>query len=190
MGMGEPFLNYDNVIKAMAILNHAEGAAMGARKITISTSGIVPQILRFAAEKQPFLLAISLNASSDRQRSQIMPINKKYPLNQLLDAAKQYARSSRRRLTFEYVLLGGFNDTADDAARIRKLLHGLPCKINLIAFNPTSDDFSRPTDEHVHAFAEWIRPICAPVTLRLSKGNDIDGACGQLAVNNLHLPKK
>ncbi len=185
MGMGEPFLNYENVIKAMTILKHPDGAAIGARKITISTSGIVPQILRFSTEKQPFQLAISLNASSDQQRSQIMPINKKYPVDQLLNAAKQYAKSSRRRLTFEYVLLGGFNDTAEDAARLRKLLHGLPCKINLIAFNPTSDGLIRPADEHVHEFAEWIRPICAPVTLRLSKGDDIDGACGQLAVKNL-----
>jgi len=182
MGMGEPFLNYDAVIRAMTILNHQEGSAMGARKITLSTSGIVPQILRFAEEKQPFQLAISLNASSDAQRSEIMPVNRTYPLAPLLEAAKRYARSSRRRLTFEYVLLGGFNDSAEDARRLRRLLHGLPCKINLIAFNPTSGRFVRPPDERIHEFAERIRPLCAPVTLRLSRGDDIDGACGQLAV--------
>lgn len=182
MGMGEPFLNYDAVIKAMTILNHQDGAAMGARKITISTSGIIPQIQRFTREKLAFQLAISLNASSNEQRSQIMPINKKYPLDQLLIAAKQYARSCRRRLTFEYVLLGGVNDTRADAERLKKLLHGFPCKINLIAYNPTTGLFKTPTDDHVRQFAEWITPLSAPITLRLGKGDDIDGACGQLVV--------
>lgn len=181
MGMGEPFLNYDHVIKALSIIRDPEGIAIGHRKITISTAGIIPEIKRFIEEKQLFQLAISLNATTDEQRSRIMPINKKYPLKDLLAVARQYARSTRKRLTFEYVLLEGINDTPDDAKRLLKLLKKIPCKINLIAYNPTGRKFSRPREERIQAFAESIRPLLAPVTLRLSRGDDINSACGQLA---------
>lgn len=184
MGMGEPFQNYDNVIKALTILNHEDGAAMGARKITISTCGLVPQIRRFADERHPFKLAISLNATTNETRSRIMPINRRFPLNELLDAARYYTRKSRRRITFEYVLLKNVNDSPEDASRLITLLGDLPCKINLIAYNTTSDTFARPEEPVIQRFAKQIETLCAPVILRLSKGDDINGACGQLAVES------
>lgn len=185
MGMGEPFQNYDSVIKAMTILNHEDGAAFGARKITISTCGMVPRILQFANERQPFKLAISLNATTDAMRTRLMPINRKYPLETLLDAAKYYAEQTRKRITFEYVLLKDFNDSPEDARRLLRLLRGLPCKINLIAYNTACGKYESPDEAVIRQFAERIQPICAPVTLRLSRGNDILGACGQLAVQTI-----
>ena len=110
-----------------------------------------------------------------------MPVNQKYPIQELIKAVKVYTKNSRKRVTIEYVLLHGINDTKKDADRLLKLLRGIPCKVNLIAFNPTHVQYTRPSDEHVQAFAEAIRPLSAPVTLRLSKGDDINGACGQLA---------
>jgi len=183
MGMGEPFLNYDNVIKALSIIRDPEGIAIGHRKMTISTAGIVPQIERFTRENQPFQLAISLNATTTDQRSEIMPINKKYPMKALLTAARQHVKVTRRRITFEYVLLKGVNDKPHDAGRLLKLLRNIPCKVNLIAYNPTGRKFSRPDEKRIYAFAEAIRPLLAPVTLRLSRGDDINGACGQLATS-------
>ena len=184
MGMGEPLLNYDNVIKALTTINDPDGIAIGHRKITISTAGIIPQIYRYSEECRPFKLAISLNATTDTQRTLLMPINKKYPLKDLINAAKEYTRRRKKRLTFEYVLIKNINDTPEDAQRLLKRLKGIPCKVNLIAYNTTSDKYTRPDDVHIQAFAESIRPLCAPVTLRLSRGNDIEGACGQLAVTN------
>ncbi len=181
MGMGEPFLNYGNLIKALTIINDPEGLAIGHRKITISTSGIIPQIQRYTREGHPFKLAISLNATTDTLRSKLMPINKKYPLSDLLRAVREYTGKSKKRVTFEYVLLKGVNDTDDDARRLLKLLKQIPCKVNLIAYNPTSDQYQTPDEKRIETFAGIIRPLCAPVTLRLSKGDDIDAACGQLA---------
>jgi 23S rRNA (adenine2503-C2)-methyltransferase len=182
MGMGEPFLNYDNVIKALTIINDREGIAVGHRKITISTSGIIPQIQRYTRENQPFQLAVSLNATTDALRSRLMPINKKYPLPDLIRAVADYARNNKKRVTFEYVLLKGINDTEEDARRLLKLLSPISCKVNLIAYNPTSDKYQTPDETWIETFANLIRPLCAPVTLRLSKGDDIRAACGQLAV--------
>jgi 23S rRNA (adenine2503-C2)-methyltransferase len=184
MGMGEPFLNYENLMTALTILNHPEGAAIGHRKITISTSGIVPVIDRFTREHHPFKLAISLNAVTDSKRSGLMPVNKKYPIGALLQSAKSYARETGKRITFEYILIRGVNDSPEDASELLRLLDGIPCKINLIAYNPTQAGFGRPDKNEIEAFAEIIRPICAPVTLRLSKGDNIDAACGQLATKN------
>ncbi len=181
MGMGEPFLNYDNVIKALTIINDREGIAVSHRKITISTSGIIPQIQRYTRENQPFQLAVSLNATTDALRSRLMPINKKYPLSDLLRAVANYVRKSKKRVTFEYVLLKGVNDTDEDARRLLKLLSPISCKVNLIAYNPTSDKYQTPDETWIKTFADLIRPLCAPVTLRLSKGDDIRAACGQLA---------
>jgi len=187
MGMGEPFQNYENVIKSLTILNHVDGAAMGARKITISTCGIVPRILQFAKERQPFKLAISLNATTDAVRSRIMPINRKYPLKELMKAAKYYSHHTRKRITFEYVLIKDVNDTSEDAGRLLKLLQDLPCKINLIAYNATSGKYARPDEAVIKRFAKQIESICAPVILRLSKGDDINGACGQLLVEKVNV---
>lgn len=189
MGMGEPFQNYNHVLKAMTILNHETGSAIGARKITISTCGLVPRIRQYTEEKQPFKLAVSLNATTDAVRSRIMPINKIYPLEELLKAARFYTNNTRRRITFEYVLIQDINDSPEDASRLLTLLTGLPCKINLIAYNPTSGPFARPPDSVIQRFAAQIESICAPVTLRLSKGDDINGACGQLASGQKHIKR-
>ena len=180
MGMGEPLLNYENVLKALVIINNAEGIGIGHRKITLSTAGIVPQLHRYTEEGHPFKLAISLNGTTDAQRSRLMPINRKYPLRDLLQTAREYTRRRRKRLTFEYVLLKGVNDTPADAQRLLQLLEGIPCKVNLIGYNQARGSYKRPDEEHILGFAESIRSLCAPVTLRLSRGDDIDGACGQL----------
>ena len=183
MGMGEPFLNYENVIKALKIISNPEGIAIGHRKITISTAGIIPQIYRYTEEKHPFKLAISLNATTDAQRSTLMPINKKYSLRELIKAARFYTRKLKKRVTFEYVLIKNVNDTPADATRLLKLLKGIPCKVNLIPYNSTYKKYSRPSNEHIQTFANSIRQLYAPVTLRMSRGDDINGACGQLAVS-------
>jgi len=183
MGMGEPFLNYDNVIKALTIIKDPEGIAIGHRKITISTAGIIPGLKRYIQERQPYQLAISLNATTQIQRSQIMPVSKKYPLKDLLQIAREYGKKSKKRLTFEYVLIKGVNDKPEDEQRLKKILRGIPCKVNLIAYNQTKTQFERPDDHRIHTFAASIRDICAPVTLRLSRGDDIQGACGQLTIN-------
>ena len=183
MGMGEPFHNYDNLMKALYILNDSEGLALSHRKITISTSGILPQIVRYTQEDHPFQLAISLNATTDEMRSRLMPVNVKYPLQDLLNAVQAYAINNQKRITFEYVLLRGVNDSPEDAKRLLKLVKNIRCKVNLIAYNPVpgNDPFERPAKEQILRFHETLSPLCAPITLRLSKGDDIRGACGQLA---------
>jgi 23S rRNA (adenine2503-C2)-methyltransferase len=184
MGMGEPFNNYDHVIKALTILNHPNGAAIGHRKITMSTCGIVPMIERFTRERQPFKLAISLNATTNRIRSGLMPVNKKYPIESLLHAARVYTTMLKKRITFEYILIEGVNDSPEDARRLLRLLHDIPCKVNLIQYNPARKNLVRPENQRVMQFADLIRPLCAPVTLRLSRGDDIQAACGQLVTGS------
>ena len=182
MGMGEPFLNYDPVMKALDILHDPDGAALGHRRITVSTSGIIPGIEQYSRENRPYKLAVSLNATTHGGRSLLMPINETYPLARLLESVLAYTRHTGKRVTFDYVLIRGKNDTADDARRLLRMLHGIPCKVNLIPFNPTSSLYRRPDDDQVLRFAESIMPLSAPVTLRMSRGQDIQGACGQLAV--------
>ncbi|MBN1349802.1 23S rRNA (adenine(2503)-C(2))-methyltransferase RlmN [candidate division KSB1 bacterium] len=181
MGMGEPFLNYDEVIAACRLMNHPDGLAVGNRRIVISTCGIVPAIRRFADENQPFKLAISLNAPTDELRNRIMPINKKYPLSTLISAARYYSLKARFRVTFEYVLIAGVNDSVQDARMLRKLLSGFPCKINLIPLNPFSPDWKRPSEDQVNRFAAEFYDMHAVVSVRWSRGADIQAACGQLA---------
>ena len=181
MGMGEPFLNYDNVMKAMDMVNDPEGLAIGHRRITLSTAGIVPGIERAGREGRPYKLAISLNATRDGVRERIMPINRKYPMQALLAAARDYSRRTGKRITFEYVLIRGVNDSKSDAARLLNLLEGVPCKVNLIPYNPAGGPFERPDDGRVADFLEWIKPLASPVIVRWSRGVDIDAACGQLA---------
>lgn len=181
MGMGEPFLNYENLIKSLNILNNPYGCSISHRRITISTAGLVPQINRYTKEKHPYKLAISLNAADDAVRSEIMPVNRKYPLSQLMKAAKQYTDISGKRITFEYVLLKNVNDSPESAKQLIKLLHGIKCKLNLIAYNNTKGDFSPPSEKRVQEFMETTRKLPIPVMLRNSKGDDIQGACGQLA---------
>ena len=187
MGMGEPFLNYENVMRALAVISDPEGIAIGRRRITVSTSGILPGIKRYTREDQPYKLAISLNATTEPVRSRIMPVNRKYPLADLLAEARTYSRKSGRRVTFEYVLIRDVNDSMEDAARLLKLLKNLACKVNLIPFNPGAGGFQRPDDGRVAAFLEAIKPLKSPVIVRMSRGTDISAACGQLTALN---PKK
>ncbi len=181
MGMGEPFLNYDQVIKAAQLISHEQGIAIGHRHIVISTSGIIPNIYRYADEGHKFRLAISLNSPHEEQRAQLMPISRKYSIKSLLEAAAYFYQKSHRLPTFEYVLLAGLTDREEDAIALRKLLHGFPCKVNLIPYNPTVKEFRRPEPGQIAQFAKWIFPLKAPVSVRWSKGVDVNGACGQLA---------
>jgi len=180
MGMGEPLLNYEALLKACYLLSDEEGPNLAQRHIVISTSGFIPKIRRFTAEGHKFRLAISLNATTDDVRTLLMPLNRKYPIAALLAAARDYALAARERVTFEYVLLAGVNDTLDDAARLKDWVRDIPCKINLIPFNAVDENFRRPSYQHIEAFYQRLQDLRAPVTLRWSKGDDIDAACGQL----------
>jgi 23S rRNA (adenine2503-C2)-methyltransferase len=182
MGMGEPFHNYENVIKACELLSHDLGPNLAKRHIVVSTSGLVPKIIRYADEGHKFRLAISLNATTDEMRSQLMPLNKKWPLRELLNAARYYTKKSEQMVTFEYVLMDGINDSVADAARLKALVRGIFCKINLIPYNATEGKFRRPSEAKISRFYERMASLRAPVTIRWSKGDDIDAACGQLAV--------
>ena len=188
MGMGEPLLNYDNVVQALRIMRLECGPAVGGRRITVSTAGYVPGIRRLAADDLNVGLAISLNATTDEQRSAIMPINRKFPIAELLEAAGEYFRKRGRRVTFEYVLMKDVTDTDGDAQRLADLTRGTPCKINLIPYNELGDScetvgeiFRRPDDERVTRFKQQLTSRTAnTVTVRYSRGRDIDAACGQL----------
>jgi len=182
MGMGEPFLNYDNVIKAAHLLNNAEGINIGARHITISTAGIIPGIERFGNEKHRYKLAISLNGSNQEQREQIMPIAKNYPLDELFGSAWSYYNKTKNFVTFEYVLMTGINDLKKDAKNLIQLIGKLPCKLNLIPYNEIGGKFSRPTDKKIDHFISFLNNVPFTVTTRWSKGSDINAGCGQLAV--------
>jgi 23S rRNA (adenine2503-C2)-methyltransferase len=179
MGMGEPFLNYDNFMKASRLLVEAVGIAE--RRMTVSTAGIVPRIRDFAQEAIRPKLAISLNASNDPLRTRLMPLNKKWNLKVLLDAAKEFPLRTREWITFEYVLLGGVNDTAENAREVAELLRGLRCKVNLIALNPGPGiDFTTPNEERVVTFQNILRQSGTPAFVRRPRGRDIYAACGQL----------
>ncbi|MCH8124434.1 23S rRNA (adenine(2503)-C(2))-methyltransferase RlmN [candidate division KSB1 bacterium] len=182
MGMGEPFLNYDSVIQAAYLISDPEGIAISKRKITISTSGIIPAILRFANEEHRFKLAISLNATTENMRRKLMPLTKKYSLDELLKAVKYYTDRSKSRVTFEYVLLENVNDSMDDALRLRKLLSNIPCKINLIPYNATELGYSPSSEDKIQHFISALASFPVPVTVRRSKGRDIFAACGQLYI--------
>jgi len=179
MGMGEPFLNYDNFVKAARLL--VEEVGIAERRMTVSTAGIVPRIYDFAAEKVRPKLAISLNASNDALRSQLMPLNKKWNLEMLMAAAKTYPLRTREWVTFEYVLLGGVNDAPENAKEVAELLRGVRCKVNLIALNPGPGiDFTTPGAERVAAFQNILRQAGIPAFVRRPRGRDIYAACGQL----------
>jgi len=183
MGMGEPFLNYQHVMDAACLLTHPQGMNLGARRITISTVGIVPKIRQFTTERRPFKLAISLNATTQKQRSQVMPIARTYPLNHVLQVAREYYHALRRYLTFEYVLLKGVNDTPRDARTLIRLIGDLPCKVNVIPYNEMEGPFQRPGKEDIQLFLETLYRAPFTVTVRWSKGTEINAGCGQLAVH-------
>ena len=186
MGTGEPFDNYDNVMKALSIINDPYGLEIGSRHISISTCGIVPGILRFSKEQLQYNLAISLHAPNDELRSQLMPVNRAYPLNELIEALKEYSQLNNRRLTFEYLLLKGVNDQEIHVKQIKELLKGLNAYINLIPYNTVKEkDYESSSEEDALRFYDLLKKNNVAVTLRQKKGDDIDAACGQLRANSL-----
>jgi 23S rRNA (adenine2503-C2)-methyltransferase len=186
MGQGEPLLNFENVMAAMRILLDQRGIGLAPKHVTLSTSGIVPGIEKLAQEPRRPKLAISLNASSDAQRDILMPINKKYPLSKLLAACRNFPRGSREYITFEYVLLGGVNDTAEDARRVARLMVGLGrVKVNLIPWNPGSLPYREPTEKSIETFHKILLEKGIPAFTRYSRGRDVMAACGQLALSEV-----
>jgi 23S rRNA (adenine2503-C2)-methyltransferase len=183
MGQGEPLLNYGPVMAALRIMLDPNGMALAPRHVTLSTSGIVPGIERLGQEKVRPKLAISLNASSEEERDVIMPINRKYPLDVLLAACRKYPLRSWEKLTFEYVLLGGFNDSPEDARRVARLLAGLRAKVNLIPWNPGELPYRPPAAESVKEFRDVLAATGIPGFVRYSRGQDVNAACGQLALS-------
>ncbi len=181
MGMGEPLANYDNLLKALAILNAPWGGGIGARKITISTSGLAPQIRRLADEPFQFRLAISLHGATDEVRGKIMPVNKKFPLKELAAACDYYQQRKGRMITFEYILIAGVNDDPAQARPLAQLTQRLHAKVNLIPYNTVEGlPWSRPSEAAQENFLAALEQFDVPATLRREKGHDIDAACGQL----------
>ncbi len=182
MGMGEPLHNYDNLIQSLRILTHDKGAKLAQRRVTVSTSGLVPKLERLGRETVRPNLAVSLNAPNDELRDELMPINRKWNIGRLLAALKAYPLEQRRRITFEYVLLANVNDSLLHAAQLAKLLRGVRCKLNLIPWNPhPGAPYERPTMTAIDAFQAECKRLGVPAYLRLPRGDDIDAACGQLA---------
>ena len=182
MGMGEPLDNYGPVVDAVRLMISPQALKISTRKVTLSTAGLVDKIKKFQTEGLHVNLAISLNATEDATRDKIMPINKKYPIKVLLETLRAYPLKPNRRLTIEYVLLGGVNDKSEDAVRLAGLLRGIPCKINLIPFNPfDKSGFSPPARESVLEFQNYLLSRNFTVFVRVNRGADIMGACGQLA---------
>lgn len=185
MGMGEPFHNYDNALRAAHLLNHPHGLALGARHITLSTAGVVPAIHRFIDEKQPFNLAISLNHPDPEQRKDIMDIDAKYPLNELIDAARRLNRELRRPVMFEYVMIPEQNMDAANLKRLIQIARRVNCKINLIPLNTNLQGWRRPTEAEVEEFQLALRQAGILAFNRGSPGREIDGACGMLSFQRL-----
>jgi 23S rRNA (adenine2503-C2)-methyltransferase len=181
MGMGEPLANYDNLLKALRILNAPWGGGIGARKITVSTSGLVPQIKKLADEPFQFRLAISLHGATDEVREKIMPVNRKYPLSELAAACDYYQQRKARMITLEYILIAGVNDGLDQPQPLAGLAHRLNAKVNLIPYNKVDGlEWSRPTEAVQEEFLAALERLDVTATLRREKGGEIDAACGQL----------
>jgi len=182
MGMGEPLANYDAVMEAVRILHDERGLNVGARRITVSTVGLVPGMERLAGEGLALGLALSLHAATDEVRDQLVPVNRRWPLRELLPVAQAYGLRTGRRVTLEYTLIEGINDSPADAERLAAIARDLPSKINLIPYNPVPGlPYRRPSAEAMQAFAEWLYPRAPAVTLRHTQGGEIWAACGQLA---------
>ena len=183
MGMGEPFHNYKNVLNAADIFHSPKGFNLASTRITISTAGLLPQIKQFITEKRRYKLAISLNAADDRVRNNIMPVNKKWSIAELIKAGKEYSNQKKRQVMFEYVLLKGINDSENDALQLAQLLQGIPCKLNLIPYNETDGIYQRPNEAVITRFSRILHKNRDEyrVLVRWSKGQDIDAGCGQLA---------
>lgn len=182
MGMGEPFNNYKNVIEAVRIMTDHRGMAIAGKKITVSTSGITPLIRKYADSGLKAHIAVSLHAPSQEKRVQIMPVAERYPLEGLMDAIRYYTTKTNKRVFFEYILFDGFNDSHEDAIALATLVQGIPCKINILPYNPVPGlNFTSPSPEKVDNFARILYPRTPAVTVRKRRGGDIDAACGQLA---------
>ncbi len=182
MGMGEPMLNLDSVFKAIDLLQENDAFKIGARKITVSTAGVVPGIYRLLEYKKQVKLAVSLNSAIQEKREEIMPIAKRYSLSELKKAILDYYKIKKRWITFEYIQLPGFNDSEEDVRALERFIKDIPCKINLIPYNSfAGSPFREPTDAEIERFLRKLYRLKATITLRRSKGRDIKGACGQLA---------
>jgi 23S rRNA (adenine2503-C2)-methyltransferase len=181
MGMGEPLLNMEAVLKSIRLLNHAQGQKIGIRRITMSTCGLPDQIRRLAAEGLDLVLAVSLHGPDDEIRGRLMPVNKRYPLRELLAACRYYAAAGNRRITFEYIMIKDVNVGEEAAAKLGKLLAGIPCNINLIPVNPGAHGFVRPGRPEQLRFCQALGRAGLTAVIREEKGTDIAGACGQLA---------
>ncbi len=185
MGTGEPFDNYDNVMDFVRIINHPHSLAIGARHITVSTCGIPDKIRQYAHEGLQINLAISLHAPNDEIRNKIMPISLKHPMNELMDAVKYYEKEADRRVTFEYILLGGLNDSLENAKELARLIKGTKAYVNLIPYNPIKElKYIRSSNETIHAFMNMLLSCGVNATIRKEFGTDIDAACGQLRAKN------
>ena len=188
MGMGEPFLNYKNVIKSADILHHNIGFGLSAKRITISTSGIVPKIKQFIKDDIKYKLAVSLNATTDKQREKIMPVNRTWPIKDLISVSKLFSNRKRKNIMFEYVLLENVNDRKQDAENLMNLIKGMDSKINIIPYNETDGKYKRPSDSVIDSFIQILlqnqKKYGYRVLVRWSKGQDINAGCGQLAINN------
>lgn len=182
MGMGEPFHNYDNTMRAIDRLNDGQGFNLGARRFTVSTVGLAPMIRRFADEQRQVNLAVSLHAANDALRLSMMPVDKKYPIEEVLEACRYYVAKTHRRVSFEWALIQGVNDTPAEARLLAKRLHGLLCHVNAIPLNPTGGFAGQATTrERSEAFKATLEAAGIPCTVRLRRGIDIQAGCGQLA---------
>jgi 23S rRNA (adenine2503-C2)-methyltransferase len=186
MGIGEPFDNYDNVMKAIKILNDPKALNIGARHISISTSGIVPKIYQMADEKMKCTLSISLHSANNQKRSEMMPVNNAYPIEELIKACKYYIEKTNKRISFEYALAKDNNDNLEDAKELVKLLHGMLAHVNLIPINKIDDGkYTKSSNENIMKFRDYLNSKGITATIRRELGSDISAACGQLRKQNL-----
>ena len=187
MGIGEPLDNYDNVMEAIQILNHPKGLNIGARHISISTSGIVPKIYELADRQMQCTLSVSLHSSNNKTRSSMMPINNAYPIEELMNACKYYIEKTNKRISFEYALAKDNNDNLEDAKKLVKLLHGMLAHVNLIPINKIEDgEYTKSTNENIIKFRDYLNDHGIVATIRRELGADISAACGQLRKQNLN----
>ena len=187
MGIGEPFDNYDNVVNAIKIINNPKGLNIGARHISISTSGIVPKIYQLAEENIQCTLSISLHATNNEKRSSMMPVNNAYPLEELMKACKEYIKKTNKRISFEYALAKDNNDNLQDAKELVKLLKGMLCHVNLIPINKIENGkFDKSSNENIMKFRDYLNDHGIVATIRRELGSDIDAACGQLRRKELN----
>ena len=186
MGIGEPFDNYDNVMKAIRIFNDKDAFNIGARRITVSTCGVLPGMKKFASEGLQIELSVSLHSADDEIRSKMVPINKRYPLKDLIAACREYTAKTDRVITFEYILIKGVNSSAEDASKLAALLKGLKCKVNTISYNKIKAlNYDEPSAQDIKLFMKTLKDKGVNVMHRKSKGEDIDAGCGQLRISKL-----